>query len=168
MITNKKVLKTSIALGLMAGVRTMSPAALLAKAVGDRENSHLAANTPLSSRQLRDALQVLALLELVADKLSFMPNRTNVLALLGRLGSAGIASAAVSDAYGEPPIPSVIAGACAALFSAYVTFNTRKFLTKTARVPDFVVALGEDFTLAMLAWWILYGQTEQQFVVREV
>jgi uncharacterized membrane protein len=167
MNTNRKVLKTSIVLGLMAGVRTMSPAVLLSKAVSSFENSPLS-NTPLSSPQVRKALQAMAALELIVDKLPFMPNRTNLMGLLGRLSTAGIASATLSYTYGEPPIPSAVAGASAALFSAYVTFNTRKFLTKNARVPDFLVAMGEDLTVAALAWWLLYGETNEQFVVREV
>lgn len=167
MNTNRRVLKTSVALGLMAGVRSMSPAVLLAKAADSRGNKQLS-STPLSSPKLRTALQAMAALEFVADKFPFMPNRTNWLALLFRVGSAVLASATLSDAYGAPPIPPAIAGVTAALFSTYVTFNTRKFLTKTVHVPDFVVALGEDFTLAALAWWILYGETEQQFVVQEV
>src|SRR5690606_2486359 len=98
----------------------------------------------LSSRLAARVLPALALGELVADKLPFVPARTDPPALLGRVGSGALCGAAVAGWRGEPTAGAALAGTLGALGSTFLFYHLRKAAGEATGVPDPAIALAED------------------------
>ncbi|HST12799.1 MAG TPA: DUF4126 family protein [Terriglobales bacterium] len=97
---------------------------------------------------------LLALGELVADKLPNTPARTASLGLTARIVLGAACGAAIAIAKGlSLPVSAVVAciGAVAGTFAGY---NVRHSLVTRAHLPDRAVALGEDL-FAILGGLIL-------------
>src|SRR6478672_3174235 len=90
------------------------------------------------------AVTVLAIGELIEDKLPKTPSRTAPLGLTARivLGAASAAALAVSARSGVPL--AAVAGAIGGIAGAFGGYNVRHFLVAKKHLPDFVVALAED------------------------
>jgi len=90
------------------------------------------------------AVTVLAIGELIGDKLPKTPSRTAPLGLTARvvLGGASAAALAVSARSGVPL--AALAGAIGGVDGAFGGYNVRHFLVAKKHLPDFVVALAED------------------------
>jgi len=102
---------------------------------------------PLSLLRSRGALAVLALAangELVADKLSFIPSRTDPAALFGRLLFGGISGSLVAREAGRSIPSGALLGAAGAAAGSYAGYYARKSLVKATGFPDFVWAVTED------------------------
>ncbi len=132
-------------IGVIAGLRSMTPPAAVSWAVHlgwlNLGNSRLAG---MGSTLAVVILTVLALGELIADKLPFTPNRTSPGPLIGRIVTGGLCGAALSVAGGASPGAGVALGAAGAVAGAFGGYQVRRRLVKGAGLPDFVVALGED------------------------
>jgi len=132
------------AMGAVAGLRSMMAPALLSQAA--HTGSINLEGTPfefLSKQRTADIAAAAAVLELVADKLPFIPNRTSVGPLLARAVSGGLAGAALSAARKKDWIPGAAVGALSAVAAAFAGYLLRRALT-TNGAPDFLVALAED------------------------
>jgi uncharacterized membrane protein len=145
----------------------MSPAAILAKEAKRKPGSNLN-NTLFAKPEFATFLQYLAIAELVADKLPFLPNRTSSFSLAGRLFTGGIVGATIGHANHESTGKFAAAGALSALISAFISFNSRRFLTKTLRLPDFLVALSEDAAVGALGLWLLSERSEEDLIAAPV
>ena len=90
------------------------------------------------------AVTVLAIGELIADKLPKTPSRTAPLGLTARivLGAASAAALAVSARSGVPL--AAVAGAIGGIAGAFGGYNVRHFLVAKKHLPDFAVAIAED------------------------
>ena len=90
------------------------------------------------------AVTVLAIGELIGDKLPKTPSRTAPLGLTARvvLGGASAAALAVSARSGVPL--AALAGAIGGVAGAFGGYNVRHFLVAKKHLPDFVVAIAED------------------------
>ena len=90
------------------------------------------------------AVTVLAIGELIADKLPKTPARTAPLGLIARivLGAASAAALAVSGRTGVPL--AAVAGAIGGIAGAFGGYNVRHFLVAKKHWPDFAVAIAED------------------------
>jgi uncharacterized membrane protein len=87
---------------------------------------------------------VLAMIELVADKLPNTPARTAPLGLVARIVLGGASGLALATGAGiSAPLAGVIAsiGAVAGAFAGY---NIRHAVVFKAHVPDFIAAIAED------------------------
>lgn len=120
-------------LGTAAGLRSMSPVAALALH-GRLGDGRLARVAPL-----------LALGELVADKLPFVPARTAPGPLLGRAASGALAG----HLRGGPQTAAV--GAALAVVASYGGQHTRQWLGRRSGRPDRQIALLEDALALVLA-----------------
>jgi uncharacterized membrane protein len=89
-------------------------------------------------------MPVLAIGEAVADKLPFMPNRTQAGSLAFRAVSGGVSGAAIASARRKPAFWGAVIGAAAAVGATYGAFHLRRRVGKSLHVPDAVVALAED------------------------
>lgn len=90
------------------------------------------------------AVTVLAIGELIADKLPKTPARTAPLGLTARivLGAGSAAALAVSAA--TALTLAVVAGAIGGVVGAFAGYNIRHTLVTRLGMPDFAVALAED------------------------
>ncbi len=132
-------------IGVVAGLRSMMAPALLSQAA--RTGSIELSGTPfefLSAQRSADITTGAAVLELVADKLPFTPDRTAVGPLLARAVSGGLAGAALSAARKKDWIPGAAVGALAAVAGAFAGYFLRRSLTKNGSAPSLLIALAED------------------------
>jgi uncharacterized membrane protein len=133
------------ALGFFNGLRTLTPVAALCWAVHFHWLS--LAHTPfawLGSIISLIVFTVLAIGELIGDKLPKTPSRLSPPGLIGRLVFGGGCGAALLIAVGAAWIAGAALGAIGAVVGAYVGYSVRRMLTTRAGLPDLPVALLED------------------------
>ena len=83
-----------------------------------------------------------ALGELIADKLSFIPGRTQAGPLGARIVFGAMCAAALAISAAASPVFAAIVGAVGAVAGAFAGYTYRTRLA--SRVPDLVLALVED------------------------
>jgi uncharacterized membrane protein len=89
-------------------------------------------------------LTLLALIELIADKLPQTPPRTAPIGLIARGVLGGACGIAVATSMGTSLLLGGAVAAAGALFSAFAGYQARHVLVSRVHIPDFVVALTED------------------------
>lgn len=87
---------------------------------------------------------VMALVELVVDKLPSTPNRTAIPGLIGRSLLGGLSGAAVATAGGQAMVLGAALGAAGGIAGAFAGYEVRRRLVRALAVPDLAVALLED------------------------
>lgn len=87
---------------------------------------------------------LLALFELVNDKLPKTPPRTAAPGLIARILFGGLCGAALAVSAGANLWVAVIVAVIGALVGTFGGYNIRHALVKKAHVPDLGVALAED------------------------
>ncbi len=140
------VLVIAFAIGFIAGLRAFTPIALV---------SWLAiwGWTPLAGSPFwfvgtttcAVILSILALGELIGDKLPKTPARTQAAPLGARMITGAVSAAAVCIAGGQPWLLGVVFGAIGSVAGAFGGYHLRRFAVQKLRAPDFIVALLEDF-----------------------
>lgn len=100
---------------------------------------------------------MLAMVELVADKLPVTPNRTAAGPLLGRAAAGGLAGAALFSAQKRPVWIGGLVGAAAAVGAAYGAYALRKRAVRQFKVHDWVVALAEDAMVGAIGLALVAG-----------
>jgi uncharacterized membrane protein len=132
-------------IGVIAGLRTMTAPAVVAWAA-NRQWLNLQ-SSPLgfmSSTAAVAVFTVLAIGELVVDKLPSTPNRTRLVGLIGRGITGGLSGAAVAASGAQPIAVGAVLGVAGAIAGAFAGYEVRKRLVRALRVPDSVIALLED------------------------
>ncbi len=89
-------------------------------------------------------ITLLALGELVADKLPATPARTAPLGLIPRIVLGGLCAIALVISVGGNFVAAATLGVAGALMATYGGYNVRQALVSHAHLPDLVVALAED------------------------
>jgi uncharacterized membrane protein len=87
---------------------------------------------------------VLAVVELVADKLPSTPARTAPVGLSARVVMGGLCGATVAVAGGESSVLGIVVGAVGGIAGCYGGYQARTRLVKALGVPDVVIAVVED------------------------
>jgi uncharacterized membrane protein len=148
----------AFALGIAAGLRSMTPPAVVAWA------AHFGwiglDDTPLAfleSAPARYVLLAAMLGELVADKLPSTPSRTRVGPFTARTVSGAFAGAALAMGVGESPVLGVMAGALGAVVGTLGGYRARTGLVRALGVPDLPVALAEDLVAVGIALLVASG-----------
>ncbi len=98
---------------------------------------------------------LLALVELVMDKLPNTPARTAAAGLIARIVTGAFCGAALAIATGGGFIGGSIIGIVGALVGTFGGYHVRHFLVTTAKLPDFAVALAEDLVAIVGAFFIV-------------
>jgi uncharacterized membrane protein len=89
-------------------------------------------------------LSLLAILELVNDKLPRTTSRTKIGPLVARLVTGGISGAVLVTGGGGSPIAGAVAGAVGALAGTFGGYQARVRSVRRLGTPDYVIALAED------------------------
>jgi uncharacterized membrane protein len=139
-------------LGLVTGLRSMTPMAVLCWF------AHLG-NLPVdgtwASWTAKPAFvilfTVLALGELVADKLPRTPNRTSPIPLIARLALGGLVGAIVAAGLNGSGVEAVILGVSGALIGTFAGFLIRRETVVRLKWKDWHVALFEDLIAVLCA-----------------
>ncbi|RSL15226.1 putative membrane protein [Edaphobacter aggregans] len=87
---------------------------------------------------------LLALGELISDKLPKTPARTTPPQLIGRILFGGFAGAALSVGAGGALMTGLLAGAVGAAIGTFAGYHMRHALVTQLRLPDLPVAIMED------------------------
>ena len=139
------LLLLAFGLGVTAGLRSMTPAAVVAWAT--RLGQLELAGTPLAwlgSGVAAWLFGAAAVGELIADKLPFTPNRTTAGPFGARLLTGALAGGAVAAGHGGSIAGCAVAGAAGAVVGTLGGYRARTGLVRAPGTPDYVVALLED------------------------
>src|SRR5690242_10689285 len=131
-------------IGLFAGLRSLTPPAAGAWAV---HLDWLRLTRPLSlvgSLPAVIILSVLAITEIIFDKLPNTPSRTAPPGLIGRIVTGGFTGACVSVGGGKSALAGAGMGVIGGIVGCFGGYHARAWLVKALRQPDFNVAMIED------------------------
>jgi len=131
-------------IGLFGGLRSLTAPAATAWAA---RLGWLKLHSPLAwmgSPITVGIFTLLALGELVADKLPQAPSRTAPPGLIARVVLGGLCGACVAIAGGQGAIVGALLGAAGGLVGCFGGYQARTRLVKALGTPDYVVALLED------------------------
>jgi len=131
-------------IGVFAGLRSLTAPAVVAWAV---HLGRLQLDGPLALIGTTAAVAVLTLLavaELIADKLPKTPSRTAAVGLGARAVTGGLTGACVAAAGGGPALLGALLGAAGGVAGAFGGYQARTRLVKALGIRDMVVAVAED------------------------
>lgn len=131
------------AIGAVAGLRSMTAPALVSHLTRSASGTRSKLDFLSSMVSMRTTL-VLALGELIADKLPFLPARTQPRSLIIRAVSGGLSGAALCSAKKRSWFAGALIGAGAAVGATYAAYELRKRAGKRFSLPDPVIAVLED------------------------
>lgn len=131
-------------IGLLAGLRSLTPPASVAWAVhlgwlklGQRLSL-------IGSLPAVIILSVLAIGEIIVDKLPNTPNRTAPLGLIARIVTGGFTGACVSLGGGQSAYVGAALGLIGGIAGCFAGYHVRAWLVRSLGQPDFNIALLED------------------------
>jgi uncharacterized membrane protein len=141
---NYKRTAQAVELAAITGMRSMSGIATVAL---DDELRATGAASIFNSKKVKSVVQLMALGELIYDKLPSATNRTDLLPLAARTVFGAFVGATVYSSGKKPWLIGALLGAGSAFACAKVTYEARKLLTKQGNLPDFAVAVAEDLVV---------------------
>ncbi len=141
------------AMGVLAGMRGLAAPATVAQRLSNDgiTNQAPVALRAFGSRRTARALKALAVGELAADKLPFVPDRTSVPSLLFRIASGAACGAALATWRRESTMLGALIGGAAAAGASYGFLAARK-AAQRAGVPYPVSGLAEDALVGAGYW----------------
>ena len=146
----------AVGIGIVAGLRSLTAPAVVAWAahIGwlDLHSSRLAF---MGSTLAVAIFSVLALGELIADKLPWMSKRTAPAPLLARFLTGGLCGASLCAAAGQSLVVGALNGGIWAGVGAFLGYEIRKRLVSNLHIKDFVVAICEDLVAIALAVFVV-------------
>lgn len=145
-MTDAQVYAGAAVMGVAAGMRSMASPAIvsqLSKAglVPEGGASPLGL---LGHPATGKTMAVLAIGEMIADKLPFMPKRTDKPALFTRALTGAVSGAAICSSKKRSVWTGALLGALGAIGATYGAYELRKWAGKRFDVPDAVIAIAED------------------------
>lgn len=140
-------------IGVFAGLRSLTAPAATAWAV---YLGWLKLQSPLSlmgSLPSVVIITLLAVLELIADKLPKTPNRTSPPGLIARIVTGGITGACVAAGGGNAVLFGALLGAVGGVAGCFMGYQARAWLSK--RIGSISAALIEDVVAVAGSLWIV-------------
>ena len=126
-------LATAALLGALSGVRSMLGPAVVSHALGAEHR-----------KRLQQTTTVLAVAELLADKLPFVPARTAWLPFLGRMANAGLSAYFATRGDTRTRYAAAAVGAVSAGVSTRLSYEVRHFASTRLGVSNTVAGVVED------------------------
>jgi len=154
-MTGSYVLLLAFLIGLFNGLRSLTPPAVTAWAA---HLGWLKLRSPLSWLGTTPAaviFTVLAVVELVSDKLPKTPSRTAPPGLIARIVMGGFTGACVATAGGQGLPLGAILGIAGALAGTFGGYQVRTRLVKALGTPDYVIAVLEDLVTIGGSLWVV-------------
>jgi len=143
----------ALGLGVISGMRCMSPLAVIAHQAGQERNAALR-RTIFARPATAQIVQLLSLSEMVFGKFPVGASRTSLPALIARGAAGAFVGATVCGAHQRDETRGAVLGATGAVASALVTGLVGHVLTKHLHVPRFLVTLTED-TVSLVGGLVL-------------
>ena len=135
----------AVGIGIVAGLRSLTAPAVVAwSAHLGWLNLHSFPVAFMGSRTAVVMFSVLAIGELIADKLPTMAKRTAPAPLIARIITGGLCGACLCAAAGKLLIVGALLGGMGGVIGAFVGYAVRKRLVNNLHIKDFVIAVCED------------------------
>ena len=142
-------------IGILAGLRSMTPAATLSWAtyLGWLKLEGLL--SLIGSLPLVIIFTLFAIIELIADKLPRTPNRTSLLGLIARIMLGALAGGCVAVSGGQGLVPGALLGAIGGIAGSFGGYQARARLVKALGTRDTSIALLEDLVTIGGCLWVV-------------
>lgn len=138
-------------LGAIAGIRSMTAPALLSQELSKQCVDHNSIARLLEKPHIATMLTLLALGEVVADKMPGMPARTVAPAFFARIVSGTFVGATYAAVYRQRPAIGGVTGGATAAVATVGSYYLRRMLGTWLHIPDPVVGIIED-TVVLGSW----------------
>jgi uncharacterized membrane protein len=142
-------------IGLLSGLRSLTPIAVTAWGANRGWLKVPHSLLFIGSTTTAAIFTVLAIFELVADKLPKTPNRTSPPGLMARILTGSFTGACLATAGGQSATYGAVLGAVGGVIGCFGGYQTRKRLVQALRVPDVIVALAEDLVTIGGSLWVV-------------
>jgi len=147
----------AIGIGIVAGLRSLlAPAVVAWAAHFDWLNLNAWPLAFMGSRTAVAIFSVLAIGELIADKLPKTPKRTALVPLLARILTGGLCGASLCAAVGQSLPAGAFLGATGAVIGAFVGYEIRRRIVNNLHIKDVFVAIYEDLVAIALAYFLVW------------
>jgi uncharacterized membrane protein len=135
-----------LGIGALAGLRSTSAPAIASHILSHHHSKRLEGTHLdfMQSKTVANALKLLAVGEVVMDKMPFTPNRIKPAGVVFRCLAGAVAGASISKATGGKIGSGALFGAASALASTYISFMVRKSTVKATGVMDPIIGGLED------------------------
>ena len=155
-MTSMQVVLLALLIGIFTGLRSLSPTAAVAWAARLGWLKLLAPLAWLGSLPSLILFTLLAIGELVADKLPKTRSRTAPPGLIGRIVLGAVSGAAVYMAGAQQSWAlGCVVGVAGAMVGTYGGYQVRTRLVKTVRTPDYGIAVFEDLVAIFGSLWVV-------------
>ena len=146
----------AVGIGIVAGLRSLTAPAVVAwGAHVGWLNLHGSPLAFMGSTPAVAIFSLLALGELVADKLPMIPKRTAPAPLFARVVTGGVCGACLCAAAGKSLIAGALLGGTGAIVGAFVGYQVRRGLVTKQHIKDLFVAICEDLLAIGLAVFVV-------------
>lgn len=142
-------------IGFFAGLRSLTAPAATAWAA---HLSWLRLERPLSligSIPSVAILTLLAVTELVIDKMPRTPSRTSPPGLIARILTGGLTGACVAAGGGQSALLGAVLGAVGGVVGCFAGYQARTRLVKALGTRDLYIALLEDLVAVAGSFWVV-------------
>ena len=102
-------------------------------------------------------ISILAVIELVGDKLPKTPPRIQLMPLGARIVTGGVAASTLCFSAGRPWLLGLVLGGSGAVLGAFTGYHLRRTVVSRLGIPDLPVALVEDFVTAAGALYLVHN-----------
>ena len=143
---HSSLLWKTISLTALAGARSMAAPALASHYLKKRPSRYLGRSrfSTMQSPRTATVFTVLAVGEMIGDKLPGAPARISTSALIGRGLSGALVGATLFTRHRDNPWRGAALGTLSAVVGAYATYHLRKQLSERTALPDFIWGGLED------------------------
>jgi len=146
----------AVGIGIVAGLRSLTaPAGVAWAAHFGWLNLHDSALGFMGSTAVIVIFSLLAIGELVADKLPMIPKRTAPVPLLARIITGSLCGACLCAAAGKSLIAGALLGGTGGVIGAFAVYQGRRRLVNNLHIHDFVVAVCEDLLAVGLGFFLV-------------
>ena len=142
----------ALGIGIVAGLRSLTAPAVVAW--GAHLNWLNLHGSPLAFMGSTTAVAIFSLLaigELIADKLPNTPKRTALAPLLARIITGCLCGACLCAAAGKSLLAGTLLGGIGAIVGAFLGYEVRRRLANNLHIKDFIIAVCEDLFAIGLA-----------------
>jgi uncharacterized membrane protein len=147
----------AIGIGIVAGLRSLLPAAVVAWAAHyDWLNLNGSPLAFMGSRTALVVFSVLAVGELIGDKLPQTPKRTAWAPLLARIVLGALSGSCLCVAAGKSLLVGALLGGIGSVIGAFAGYEIRRRLVNDLHIKDLFVAICEDLVAIALACFLVW------------
>ncbi len=144
----------ALGIGIVAGLRSLTAPAVVAWGAHlSWLNLHGSPLAFMGSTAAVTILSVLAIGELIADKLPMIPKRTAPAPLMARVVTGGLCGACLCAAVGKSLLAGTLLGGIGGIVGAFLGYGIRRRLD--LHIKDLVVAVCEDLVAVGLALFLV-------------